>query len=101
MMSEYISIEMMNENVYYFTFKYAYTCKTITLHFVPNITMSEFITEVKTKVCDENIEIVRAGQYINGIYAEKAPPVVSSNNTLKKTYGANWKNVAFYIRKSV
>lgn len=101
MMSEYISIEMMNENVYYFTFKYAYTCKTITLHFDPNITMSEFIAEVKQKVCNENIEIVKAGQYIDEVRPEDARHIVGSDNSLKIIYGSHWKNVAFYIRKSV
>lgn len=100
-MTEYHTEEMINEDVYSFKFKYAYKSKVLILDFDPNITMKEFINQVKKKVNNDKIEIVKAGQYRDGTYPEDAPHVISSDNTLKTIYGSNWKNIAFYIRKSI
>lgn len=95
----------MNEHtipeMYTFDFKYVHTCKKITLSFDPNINMKQFIEQIKEKVNNNKIEIVKAGQYINGVFPEDAPHVISSDNTLKTIYGENWKNIAFYIRKEL
>ena len=98
-MTERHTEELMNENLYSFEFKYVYEYKKFTLYFDPNITMKEFIAQVKKHVNNDKIEIVRAGQYMDGILPEDAQHIISSDNTLKTIYGSNWKNTAFYIRK--
>jgi hypothetical protein len=89
----------MNEILYAFEFKHVYESTKFTLYFDPNITMKEFIGQVKKHVNNDKIEIVRAGQYRDGQFPEDAPHIISSDNTLKTIYGSN-KNVAFYIRKT-
>ena len=98
-MTDYHTDETMNQNLYAFEFKYVYEYTKFTLYFDPNITMKKFIDQVKKHINDDKIEIVRAGQYRDGILPEDAMHIVSSDNTLKTIYGSNWKNIAFYIRK--
>ena len=100
-MTEYRTEETMNEILYAFEFKHIYEYTKFTLYFDPNITMKEFIAQVKKHVNNDKIEIVRAGQYMDGILPENAEHIISSDNTLKTIYGSNWKNTAFYIRKSL
>jgi len=91
----------MTEILYAFEFKNIYEYTKFTLYFDPNITMKEFIAQVKKHVNNDKIEIVRAGQYMDGILPEDAQHIISSDNTLKTIYGSNWKNISFYIRKSL
>ena len=91
-----------------FYFKLAYTCQTINYDINLDMSIENFINYVKDKIrvdfnidnnCD--IEIVKAGNpdNINGHDAELAPALEATNYTILQTYGDNYKQTAFYIRK--
>jgi hypothetical protein len=72
------------------------------------MSIANFINYVKDKIrgdfdidnnCD--IEIVKAGNTdnINGHDAELAPALEPTNYTILQTYGDDYKQLAFYIRK--
>jgi hypothetical protein len=72
------------------------------------MSIENFINYVKDKIrvdfnidnnCD--IEIVKAGNpdNINGHDAELAPALEATNYTILETFGDNYKQTAFYIRK--
>lgn len=91
-----------------FYFKLAYTCQTINYDIDLNMSIENFINYVKDKIrvdfnIDNNydIEIVKAGNpdNINGHDAELAPALEATNYTILQTYGDNYKQTAFYIRK--
>jgi hypothetical protein len=72
------------------------------------MSIENFINYVKDKIrvdfdIDNNydIEIVKAGNpdNINGHDAELAPALEATNYTILQTYGDNYKQTAFYIRK--
>lgn len=93
------------EELYTFYFKIVYTERTFYWDFSPNITIKNFIEEVKNNMreiepnCD--IEIIETGQYnnINGRDAELAPKInYYDEYTLMDIYENKWKNIAFYIR---
>jgi hypothetical protein len=96
-------------NFYYqFYFKLAYTCETKIYSINPNISIKNFIHDIKHKaridfhIEDyEDIEIVEAGQpnNINGRDAEKAPAIEHSDESVYQRYGTRHNNIAFYIRK--
>lgn len=102
-------IKMNRTNPYYeFTFKLAYTCQTKQYFIIPNVTLSQFIDDIKMRARwdfhltdDEDIEVVEAGQYdnINGRDPELAPALQPSNILLSEIYENTYKNVVFYIRK--
>jgi hypothetical protein len=91
-----------------FTFKLAYTTKTKTYRFKPNLTITNFIETIKNQAYNDfdiysgyDIEIVETGQYnnINGRNPEEAPALEPEFNTsLREKYGNINYNVAFYIR---
>ena len=100
----------MNQlNQYYtFYFKLAYTTENKIYFVRPNITIRQFIDDIKMKVRgdfnlkdNEDIEIIMAGQYynVNGRDAELAPAIQPSNIRMSKFYRNNLKSTAFYIRK--
>ena len=91
-----------------FYFKLAYSCQTINYDINLDMSIENFINYVKDKIrvdfnidnnCD--IEIVKAGNpdNINGHDAELAPALEATNYTILQTYGDNYKQTAFYIRK--
>lgn len=91
-----------------FYFKLAYTCQTINYDINLEMSIENFINYVKDKIrvdfnIDNNydIEIVKAGNpdNINGHDAELAPALEATNYTILQTYGDNYKQTAFYIRK--
>jgi hypothetical protein len=91
-----------------FYFKTAYTCQTINYDINLDMSIENFINYVKDKIrvdfnIDNNydIEIVKAGNpdNINGHDAELAPALEATNFTILQTYGDNYKQIAFYIRK--
>jgi len=91
-----------------FYFKLAYTCQTINYDINLDMSIENFINYVKDKIrvdfnIDNNydIEIVKAGNpdNINGHDAELAPALEATNYTILQTYGDNYKQTAFYIRK--
>ena len=91
-----------------FYFKLAYTCQTINYDINLDMPIENFINYVKDKIridfnIDNNydIEIVKAGNpdNINGHDAELAPALEATNYTILQTYGDNYKQTAFYIRK--
>ena len=101
---------MNRTNSYYkFYFKLAYTCQTKEYFVQTNITISQFIDDIKMRARgdfhltdSEHIEIVEAGQYdnVNGRDAELAPALQPSNVLLCEIYENTYKNIAFYIRKT-
>lgn len=100
---------MTQNNQYYtFYFKLAYTCQTKIYFVRPNITISQFIDDIKMRARgdfdltdNEDIEIVIVGQYdnINGRDAELAPAIQPSNTLLSEFYRNTLMNTSFYIRK--
>ena len=96
------------EGYYSFYFKLVYTCQTKNYLVNPNISLKNFIKNVKTRVRndfqlnpDEDIEIVEAGNpnNINGRDAEMAPALEPSSIRIREVYGTRYKQTAFYIRK--
>ena len=100
--------EQMNTNQQIeFTFKLAYTEKTKTYKFNPNITIINFIESIKNQAYNDfdlysgyNIEILETCQYnnINGRNAELAPALVPLQETVRQIYGNRYKNTSFYLR---
>ena len=97
-----------NNQYYTFYFKLAYTCQTKIYFVRPNITISQFIDDIKMRARgdfdltdNEDIEIVIVGQYdnINGRDAELAPALQPSNTLLSEFYRNTLMNTSFYIRK--
>ena len=101
---------MNRSNPYYeFDFKLVYTCQTKKYFVRPNVTLSQFIDDIKMRArgdfnlqITEDIEIVEAGQYhnIHGRDPELAPALQPSNVLLCEIYENTYKNIAFYIRKT-
>jgi hypothetical protein len=100
---------MNQSNQYYeFYFKLAYTCQTKIYEVNPDMSIMDFISDIKNRVrtdfyleSTEEVEIVEAGNpdNINGHDAELAPALEASINTIREIYGNRHTNVAFYIRK--
>ena len=89
-----------------FYFKRVYTCQTINYDIDLDMSITEFINYIKTKIrvdfdIDNNyaIEIVEAGQFNNenGRDAELAPALEYSVTTIREKFN-NYKQTAFYIR---
>jgi len=98
---------MNRSNDYYqFYFKLAYTCETKIYDINPNISIKNFIEDIKYRARndfhienDEDIEIVEAGQHCtDGRPSEEAPALEISDTPLIQIYGNRHKNIAFYIR---
>jgi hypothetical protein len=100
---------MTQRNQYYtFYFKLAYTCQSKIYFVRPNITISQFIDDIKLRARgdfdltdNEDIEIVITGQYdnVNGRDPELAPAIQPSNILLSQFYQNTHMNTSFYIRK--
>jgi hypothetical protein len=100
---------MTQNNQYYtFYFKLAYTCQSKIYFVRPNITISQFIDDIKMRARGdfdltdtEGIEIVITGQYdnVNGRDPELAPAIQPSNTLLSEFYRNTLMNTSFYIRK--
>lgn len=97
----------MSENNEYYTFyfKIVYTERTFYFTFNPDITIKNFIEEVKNNMREVEpnytIEIIEAGQIdnINNSRAEEAPKLdYPDEYTLRDIYRNKWRNTAFYIR---
>jgi hypothetical protein len=89
-------------------FKLVYTCQTKNYIVNPNISIKDFIKNVKARARndfnlnnDEDVEIVEAGNpdNINGHDAELAPALEPSSTTIREIYGNRHTRTAFYIRK--
>jgi len=85
-----------------------YTCQTKNYLVNPNISMNQFISEIKVRArgdfrlsINEDIEIAEAGHpnNINGHDAELAPALEPSNTSIRQIYENKYKQTAFYIRK--
>jgi hypothetical protein len=96
------------ENYYEFYFKLAYTCQTQNYLIDPNLSITNFIDDIKNIVPthfdispNEDIEIVEVGQphNINGRDAELAPALKPTDLTIKQLYEHRYRQTAFYIRK--
>jgi hypothetical protein len=88
-----------------FDFKILYTTKTVSITFDNELSICQFINKT-LQICSEqllidnyNYEIVEAGQYdnINSPYPELAPPIISSQKSLKDVYN-NFREFSFYLR---
>jgi hypothetical protein len=100
---------MDQSNQYYdFYFKLAYTCQTKIYSVNLDISIKNFIEDIKYRArvdfqigLDEDIDIIEAGNpdNINGHDAELAPALEPSNITIREFYENKHKNTAFYIRK--
>ena len=100
-----------SDETYTFTFKLVYTTNTKNYTFKSDISIREFIREVRQRApadfdlnCNEDIEIieiVEMGQFDNiyGHDAELAPALEESDWTLREFYGNRHKSTSFYIRK--
>lgn len=92
------------QNIIQVYVKLAYTCTYNTYNINTNITVSNFIQNIKNSVYndpifnitqDTHIEIVEAGQGSQNIKAEEAPALVESDDIIKNRYK---KTQAFYVR---
>jgi hypothetical protein len=100
---------MPNYNEYYnFNFKLVYTNQIQKYNVNSNITVKNFIKQVKARVKNdfnlrayEDVEIVEAGNpdNINGHDAELAPALVPSNTRIREIYGCRYERTSFYLRK--
>jgi hypothetical protein len=96
------------EETYQFRFKLVYTTNTKNYTFKSDLSIREFIREIRQRApadfdlnCNEDIEIVEMGQFnnINGHDAELAPALEESDYTLRELYENRYKFTSFYIRK--
>ena len=100
-----------SDETYTFSFKLVYTTNTKNYAFKSDISIREFIREVRQRApadfdlnCNEDIEIieiVEMGQFDNiyGHDAELAPALEESDWTLREFYGNRHKSTSFYIGK--
>lgn len=100
-----------SEETYTFKFKLVYTTNTKNYTFKSDLSIREFIREVRRRApadfdlnCNEDIEIieiVEMGQFDNiyGHDAELAPALEESDRTLRDLYGTRHKSTSFYIGK--
>jgi hypothetical protein len=104
------SIESAMNTIVPFYIKQAYTDNHTTLHLSANLTVAEFIYQVKSNlalICDadttsNDFDVVEAGQNTGPhVNAEDAPKLVPETITMAEKYGARKKYVAFYVRHSV
>ena len=98
-----------SEETYTFKFKLVYTTNTKNYTFKSDLSIREFIREVRQRApadfdlnCNEDIEIVEMGQFYNiyGHDAELAPALEESDWTLREFYRNRHKSTSFYIRKN-
>lgn len=94
-------------NFYEFYFKLVYTCETKIYSVNPDISIEDFIEDIKIRAKNdfelyenETIEIIETGQFnnINGRNAELAPALVPLQETVRQIYGNRYKNTSFYLR---
>jgi hypothetical protein len=97
-----------SEETYTFKFKLVYTTNTKNYTFKSDLSIREFIREVRRRApadfdlnCNEDIDIVEMGQFDNiyGHDAELAPALEESDWTLREFYGNRHKSTSFYIGK--
>ena len=91
----------VNQEFYEFYVKLAYTTETKNYRFNPNMTITEFISDLKNRathdfniVNSDDIEVVEAGRQED----EMAPKLEPCNQPLRYVYGNRNQFVAFYIR---
>lgn len=93
---------------YMFRFKLAYTSKTKNYAVKSDMSIKNFIREIRQRApidfelnCGEDIEIVETGQFDNicGHDAELAPALEESHRTLGDLYANRYHSTSFYIRK--
>ncbi len=84
--------------------KLVYTCTTNTYNLDTNVTVTEFIQNIKNSIYNDSIfnigtefpiEIIHAGQYNNNCKPEEAEPVAQSDENAQTRFG---RNLAFYVR---
>jgi len=87
---------------YTFNFKFTYTDIIKQYSVEKNITLKNFIQDIKNRIRNdfnindnEDIEIIEAGQEND----ELACPLESSDITLKQKYENKYKIMSFYIKK--
>jgi hypothetical protein len=84
-------------------FKEVFATRIIQLHINPFYTVTRFLETVTPILQNElnvnGIEIVEAGQTINGIPSEAAPALHQSDTRLCDIWGQSLKNVSFYLRR--
>jgi len=99
---------MSQTDYYEFYFKMVYTCQTKFYTVNPDLSIKNFIEDIKNRAIidfninlNEDIEIVEAGNpdNINGRDAELAPALEPLDTTVRQIYGNRHKNIAFYIRR--
>jgi hypothetical protein len=87
------------------SFKEVFTTRVINVHVNPFHTITQFIQTTRPLLAREfginenEIEIVQAGQYINGNPPESAPALVPESRRLCDIWGSELAFVAFYIRR--
>jgi hypothetical protein len=96
-----------NEELTRFYIKHINTDQYIVCFYPASISVSEFIYEIQKigrEIIGVNdykmVEVIEAGQEIPGVKPENAPKMEEENISIYQKYGANLKNMAFYIRKN-
>jgi len=86
-------------------FKEVFTSNIMKCLVNPFDTFSEFITTIRPQLAvhfninENDIEIIEAGQYIDSMPPEFAPPLESSELQLSDYWENDFHNVAFYVRR--
>ena len=104
---------MYANTMHTFYIKQAYTENVLNCSLSRTLSVSNFIFEVKLKASEQiynrgfsemtdrpitNIDVVEAGQDIDGINSEDAPALQPSEITMEEKYGDKLKYTAFYVR---
>ena len=100
------SIESAMNTIVPFYIKQAYTDNHTTLNLSANLTVAEFIYQVKSNlalICDadtsNDFDVVEAGQNTGPhVNAEDAPKLLPETITMAQKYGDRLKHTAFYVR---
>lgn len=97
-------IKIYKMEYYTFNFKFIYTDIIKQYSVEKNITLKNFIQDIKNRIRNdfninnnEDIEIIEAGQENN----ELSCALESSDITLKQKYETKYKMTSFYIKKMV
>ena len=86
-------------------FKEVFTVRTLQFQINPFFTVTQMIESlrpslsVQFNINSDEIEIVPAGQYINGNPPESAPALVPSSRRLCDIWGPELRYLSFYVRR--
>jgi|LauGreDrversion4_2_1035121.scaffolds.fasta_scaffold171299_2 hypothetical protein len=99
-----MTLSLQNQNTVPVYVKLAYTCTYNTYNLDTNVTVTDFIQNIKNSVYNDPIfnicsniaiEVIEVGQYKKNSKPEEADPVANSDENVGLRFG---KTPAFYVR---